>query len=237
MKIRCIAVDDEPLALKQLVAYIENVDFLELVAICQSAIEVRSYLESNSVDAVFCDINMPDLNGLDFIASLAMPPLVVFTTAYSEYAVDGFRLNAVDYLLKPFGLQDFQRAALRLKERMSLSIPEHHDSQNVIFLKSNSRIVRVDIPEIRYIEGMGEYLKVWMSCEAKPIIALLSIKKMLERLPDSFMRIHRSYVVNCAMIREVNKNRIFLDAGVSLPLGDNYKDAFLAYLDKMIVEK
>ena len=119
--ITCLAIDDEPLALQQLVAYISKVPFLELAAQCQSAMEARAFLEHDTVDAIFCDINMPDLNGMDFVKSLAAPPLVVFTTAYSEYAVEGFRVNAVDYLLKPFGLQDFQRAANRLKERLSES--------------------------------------------------------------------------------------------------------------------
>ena len=115
--IRCIAIDDEPLALQQLAAYIKKTPFLELVAQCQSAIEARQFLEQDTVDAIFCDINMPDLNGMDFVKSLKAPPLIVFTTAYSEYAVEGFKVNAVDYLLKPFGMQDFMRAANRLRER------------------------------------------------------------------------------------------------------------------------
>ena len=117
--IRCLAIDDEPLALQQLVSYINKVPFLELAAQCRSALEARQFLEQDTVDAVFCDINMPDLNGMDFVKSLAAPPLIVFTTAYSEYAVEGFKVNAVDYLLKPFGLQDFQRAANRLKDRLA----------------------------------------------------------------------------------------------------------------------
>ena len=116
--IRCLAIDDEPLALRQLVTYIQRVPFLELAAQCQSALEAREFLAEEAVDAIFCDINMPDLNGMDFIKSLQAPPLIVFTTAYSEYAVEGFRVNAVDYLLKPFGLDDFRRAANRIKERM-----------------------------------------------------------------------------------------------------------------------
>ena len=126
--IRCLAIDDEPLALQQIVAYIGKVPFLELAAQCQSALEARQFLEQDTVDAIFCDINMPDLNGMDFIKSLTVPPLVVFTTAYSEYAVEGFRVNAVDYLLKPFGLQDFQRAANRLKERLTPSPLRHQPS-------------------------------------------------------------------------------------------------------------
>ena len=233
--ITCLAIDDEPLALQQLVAYISKVPFLELAAQCQSAMEARAFLEHDTVDAIFCDINMPDLNGMDFVKSLAVPPLVVFTTAYSEYAVEGFRVNAVDYLLKPFGLQDFQRAANRLKERLSESAVA--DSDNTLFLKTDYRIVKVSIPDIRYIEAMSEYLKVWIQGEAKPIITLLSMKKMEERLPDYFMRIHRSYIINLTMIQEVNKNRVIMDADTYLPIGDMYKDDFQAYLDTKFLGK
>ena len=235
MNIRCLAIDDEPLALQQLVAYISKVPFLQLAAQCQSAVEARAFLEHDTVDAIFCDINMPDLNGMDFVKSLAVPPLVVFTTAYSEYAVEGFRVNAVDYLLKPFGLQDFQRAASRLKERLSESAPV--DSDDTLFLKTDYRIVKVSIPDIRYVEAMSEYLKVWIQGEAKPIITLLSMKKMEERLPDYFMRIHRSYIINLTMIQEVNKNRVIMDADTYLPIGDMYKEAFQAYLDTKFLGK
>ena len=233
--ITCLAIDDEPLALQQLVAYISKVPFLQLAAQCQSAVEARAFLEHDTVDAIFCDINMPDLNGMDFVKSLAVPPLVVFTTAYSEYAVEGFRVNAVDYLLKPFGLQDFQRAASRLKERLSESAPV--DSDDSLFLKTDYRIVKVSIPDIRYVEAMSEYLKVWIQGEAKPIITLLSMKKMEERLPDYFMRIHRSYIINLTMIQEVNKNRVIMDADTYLPIGDMYKEAFQAYLDTKFLGK
>ena len=233
--IRCLAIDDEPLALQQLVAYISKVPFLGLAAQCQSALEARSFLEHDTVDAIFCDINMPDLNGMDFVKSLAVPPLIVFTTAYSEYAVEGFKVNAVDYLLKPFGLQDFQRAANRLRERLgstsSVDQPVVSESDDTLFLKTDYRIVKVNIPDIRYVEGMSEYLKVWIEGEAKPIITLLSMKKIEERLPASFMRIHRSYIINLDKIQEVNKNRVIVDADTYLPIGDLYKDAFQAYLD------
>ena len=253
--ITCLAIDDEPLALQQLVAYISKVPFLELAAQCQSAVEARAFLEHDTVDAIFCDINMPDLNGMDFVKSLAVPPLVVFTTAYSEYAVEGFRVNAVDYLLKPFGLQDFQRAANRLLSRIeeggrrkentpssdishsSFVVPPYSENDNVLFLKTDYRIVKVSIPDIRYVEAMSEYLKVWIQGEAKPIITLLSMKKMEERLPDYFMRIHRSYIVNLTRIQEVNKNRVIMDADTYLPIGDMYKEAFQAYLDTKFLGK
>ena len=255
--IRCIAIDDEPLALQQIAAYIGKVPFLELAAQCQSALEAQRFLQSDTVDAIFCDINMPDLNGMDFIKSLAVPPLVVFTTAYAEYAVEGFKVNAVDYLLKPFGLQDFMRAANRLQERLvySPSLTSPHspltsnksltsplspltsENDNVIFLKTDYRIVKVTISDIRYVEAMSEYLKVWLEGEAKPLITLLSMKKMEERLPATFMRIHRSYIINLDKIQEVNKNRVIMDADTYLPIGDLYKEAFQQYVDTKFLGK
>ena len=169
--IRCLAIDDEPLALQQIAAYIGKVPFLELAAQCQSALEAHQFLQNDTVDVIFCDINMPDLNGMDFIKALVAPPLVVFTTAYAEYAVEGFKVNAVDYLLKPFGLQDFMRAANRVRERLegttatapAPSAPVASDSDaDTIFLKTDYRIVKVAISDIRYVEAMSEYLKVWM---------------------------------------------------------------------------
>ena len=251
--IRFLAIDDEPLALQQVVTYINKVPFLELAAQCQSALEARQFLEQDMVDAIFCDINMPDLNGMDFVKSLTVPPLIVFTTAYSEYAVEGFRVNAVDYLLKPFGLQDFQRAANRVLERwkveggrlkentsisdISPSTLHEMPSTDTIFLKTDYRIVKVSVPDIRYVEAMSEYLKVHLESESKPIVTLLSMKKMEERLPDYFMRIHRSYIVNLTKIQEVNKNRIIMDADTYLPIGDMYKEAFQAYLDTKFLGK
>jgi DNA-binding LytR/AlgR family response regulator len=254
MNIRCLAIDDEPLALQQLVAYIKKVPFLELAAQCQSALEARAFLEHDTVDAIFCDINMPDLNGMDFVKSLAVPPFVVFTTAYSEYAVEGFRVNAVDYLLKPFGLQEFQRAANRLLERMSprpvspAAPSSSMGDSDILFLKTDYRTVKVKISDIRYIEGMSEYLKVWVETEPKPIITLLSMKKIEERLPDCFMRIHRSYIINLNKIQEVNKNRVVMERpqgersvsgmpDITIPIGDLYKETFQTYLDTKFLGK
>ena len=237
-----MAIDDEPLALQQIAAYIGKVPFLQLAAQCQSAIEARQFLEQDTVDAIFCDINMPDLNGMDFIKSLTVAPLVVFTTAYAEYAVEGFKVNAVDYLLKPFGLQDFQRAANRIRERLENTqatnpSPLASATDDVIFLKTEYRIVKVSIADIRYVEAMSEYLKVYLVNEQKPIITLLSMKKMEERLPDYFMRIHRSYIINLNQIQEVNKNRVIMDQDTYLPIGDMYKETFQRYLDTKFLGK
>ena len=239
-----MAIDDEPLALQQIAAYIGKVPFLELVQQCQSAVEARQFLENDTVDAVFCDINMPDLNGMDFVKSLTVSPLIVFTTAYAEYAVEGFKVNAVDYLLKPFGMQDFMRAANRLKERLNdskdfsdLKAPKGPKDADTIFLKTDYHIIKVSISDIRYIEAMSEYLKVHLRNEPKPIITLLSMKKMEERLPANFMRIHRSYIINLKDIKEVNKNRVIMDAETSLPIGDNYRETFQKYLDTKFLGK
>ncbi len=240
--IRCLAIDDEPLALQQLTTYIQKIPFLELAAQCQSALEARKFLEQDTVDAIFCDINMPDLNGMDFVKSLQAPPLIVFTTTYSEYAVEGFKVNAVDYLLKPFGLDDFRRAAKRIKERLEIvSTNTQHPTPNTqpdtLFVKTDYRMVKISIADIRYIEGMSEYLKIYLEGEEKPIITLLSMKKIESRLPENFMRIHRSYIVNLHKIQEVNKNRIIMDAETFLPIGDMYKEAFQHYLDTIFLGK
>ena len=238
--IRCLAIDDEPLALRQLAAYIQKVPFLELAAQCQSAMEARKFLEQDAVDAIFCDINMPDLNGMDFIKSLQAPPLVVFTTAYSEYAVEGFKVNAVDYLLKPFGLDEFRRAANRIKERLEphAPIPSGGGEDGLsLFVKTDYRMVKIRIADVRYIEGMSEYLKIYLEGERKPIVTLLSMKKIEARLPANFMRIHRSYIVNLHKIQEVNKNRIIMDADTYLPIGDMYKEGFQQYLDTIFLGK
>ena len=255
-----MAIDDEPLALQQIAAYIDKVPYLELAAQCQSAVEARQFLENDTVDAIFCDINMPDLNGMDFVKSLTAPPLIVFTTAYAEYAVEGFKVAAVDYLLKPFGLQDFQRAANRLRERLESATSSANNTtaspattaassasatvvsgsaadNDALFLKTEYRIVKVSISDIRYVEAMSEYLKVHLKSQPKPIVTLLSMKKMEERLPANFMRIHRSYIINLDAIQEVNKNRVIMDAETYIPVGDNYKETFQHYLDAKFLGK
>ena len=240
--IRCIIIDDEPLALKQMENYIQKIPYLELVAACQSAIDAKEVLEKNKIDAIFCDINLPELNGLDFIKSLENPPMVVFTTAYSEYAVEGFQLNAVDYLLKPFGCEEMKRAAEKLKKRQeairSLQEVSQIDEDDAIFLKTEYKIVRINISDIRYVEAMSEYLRIHLVDYQRSIIVLLSMKKMEERLPSrSFMRVHRSYIINLKMIQEISKNRIMLGENVEVPIGDSYREQFNAYINSKFLTK
>ncbi len=239
--IRCFAIDDEPLALQQLVTYISKVPFLELAGQFLSAAEARQALDEEQIDALFIDINMPDLNGMDFVRSLAAPPIVVFTTAYSEYAIDGYKVDAVDYLLKPFGLDDFQRAAMKVKKQYDLQNTQPvqisaPDEDEALFLKTDYKVVRVNISDIKYVEGMSEYLKIYLN-DRKPLVVLLSMKKLEERLPHYFMRIHRSYIVNLKYIQEVNKNRVILDADTYLPIGDLYRTAFNEYIDSKFLGK
>ena len=240
--IRCLAIDDEPLALQQLANYIKKIPYLELAGQCQSALEARQLMDEELIDAIFCDINMPDLSGLDFVRSLAAPPIIVFTTAYSEYAVEGYKVDAVDYLLKPFGLDDFRRATEKVKRIYELRehaapLPEKEvQAGDSLFLKTDYRLVRISVDDIRYIEGMSEYVKIFFDTQ-KPITALLSMKKLEEQLPQHFMRIHRSYIVNLQKIQEVNKNRVVLDADTYLPIGDLYREAFNAYVGRHFLGK
>ena len=235
--IKTIVIDDEPLALQQLAAYVGKVPFLELVAQCQSAAEAREIMNRELVDAIFVDINMPDVNGMDFVRSLQAPPIVVFTTAYSEYAVDGYKVDAADYLLKPFGLDDFRRAALRVKKRYELenavtaaATPAAAPADSDLFIKADHRVMRIDMQDIRYVEGMSEYLKLYLEGQ-RPVVVLMSMKKMEERLAANFLRIHRSYIVNMRKVMEVTKNRVVMDRDTYLPVGDMYKDALAKYLE------
>jgi DNA-binding LytR/AlgR family response regulator len=175
------------------------------------------------------------------VQSLENPPMVVFTTAYSQYAVDGFKLNALDYLLKPFGIDEFRRATKRLVEKHELlnaAAVSLVDEDDCIFLKTEYKIVRISIDDILYVEAMSEYLRIHFSNGARPVTALLSMKKMEERLPSNkFMRTHRSYIVNLKRIIEVNKSHIVMAPQVALPIGDLYKDTFMAYLNSKFLTK
>lgn len=241
MNIRCIAIDDEPLALRQLASYLGRVPFFDVVASCQSALDAMRLMESEPVDVLFIDINMPDLNGLDFVRSLAQPPLVVFTTAYSEYALDGYKVEAVDYLLKPFGMGDVMAAANKVKHRYDLmhtATVSSIDQDDAIFLKTEYKVVRILIPQILYVEGMSEYLRIHLSTGQKPIMALLSMKKMEERLAARpFMRVHKSYIINLHHIMEINRSHVILDDNTEIPIGDSFRDSLNGYVANKFLTK
>lgn len=239
--IRCLAIDDEPLALRQLESYLKKVPFLDVMGGCQSAMDAMRILEEEEIDAIFIDINMPDLNGMEFVKSLQHPPLVVFTTAYQEYAVEGYKVNAVDYLLKPFGMADIMRAVEHVKERYELlhaATASPVDEDDALFLKTEYKVARVIVTDIVYIEGMAEYLRIYLDGQEKPLITLLSMKKMEERLRNhAFMRIHKSYIINLRHISEINKSRVILDTGASISIGDSYRERLTEYVNAKFLGK
>ncbi len=232
--IKCIAIDDEPLALKQIVAYIDKTPFLQSVGQFENAVQALSFLQGNDVELMFVDINMPDLSGMDFVKALTYPPKVIFTTAYSEYALEGFRVDAIDYLLKPIGYADFLKAANKAKERINSQVSETIDiksNEQFLFIKSEYKILRINLADIKYIESMREYLRIHMENQ-KPVMALMSMKKMEGFLPaKSFMRVHRSFIVNLNKITTVERNRVVFDKDVYIPVSEQYKTAFQEYLD------
>lgn len=241
MMIKCVAIDDEPLALKQLAYYLQKVPFFELTATCQSALEAMRLFDTNDVDVMFIDINMPDLNGLDFVKALDRPPMVVFTTAYQEHAIDGYRVGAIDYLLKPFGMNDSMRAAERVRQQYELrhaAALSPVDEYDAIFLRAEYKVVRIVVKRIVYVEGYGEYLRIWLDNQDKPLTVYLSMKKMEERLDGHcFMRVHKSYIINMHYIAEINKSRILLDTGADVPIGDSYRDKLQDYVARKFLGK
>lgn len=237
--IKCVAIDDEPLALTQIVGYIKKIPFLNLVEACSSAFQAMEVISKEEIDVIFVDINMPDLNGLDFVRSLVRKPIVVFTTAYSEYAIEGFKVDALDYLLKPFGYNDFLKSANKVKQQyelLTLSQNQQNDDSH-IFVKTEYRIVRLNVDSIIYIESMSEYVRIHTTHD-KPIMSLLSMKVMEEKLPENkFMRIHRSYIVNLQKIIEVTRGRLIMEGQVYLPIGEQYKETFNNYLSRSFLGK
>lgn len=235
MKIKCICIDDEPLALKQLAGYIKKIPFLELVAECDSAAEAGEILADNEIELMFVDINMPDMSGMEFVKSLTEKPYIIFTTAYDEYAVEGFVVEAVDYLLKPFGFDRFQTSATKVKRLIELKsqAPEIVQSNKEhLFVKSEYRLLRIELSDIKYIESMHEYVSIHLTT-GKPVMTMISLKSLEEQLPkDSFMRVHRSYIVNLAKISVIERSRIVFDGKVYIPISDQYKAKFQEYIDK-----
>ncbi|OUQ54829.1 DNA-binding response regulator [Alistipes sp. An116] len=238
--LKCIAIDDEPLALRQIAAYIAKVPYLELVARFNNALEAQQRLAEEKIDLIFVDVNMPDLNGVDFVRGLVERPMIIFTTAYSEYAVEGFKLDAVDYLLKPFSFADFSRAAAKANSLYELrhnqrpaQEPETEAlprDREYLTVKADYKVSLVRIADILYIESEGEYVRLHLA-NGTAITTLFRLKNMETALPsDSFMRVHRSYIVNLRAIHSYIKGRIYLNDSEYVPIGENYKEAFLNYI-------
>ncbi|RMF08188.1 MAG: DNA-binding response regulator [Candidatus Neomarinimicrobiota bacterium] len=231
--ITCIAIDDEPLALKQIAGYIDKIPDLKLLGTFSSAVKALEFLHTHDVDLLFVDIQMPDLSGMDLVKSLARPPKVIFTTAYREYAVEGFAVDAADYLVKPISFAAFAKAVDKTRQRYFSREPSPALRQegHFLFIKSEYKIIRLDVDDITYIEGMRDYVRIHL-IRGKPVLSLLDLKAVAAYLPaDRFLRVHRSYIVNLSRIRSIERNRIYIDEDVIIPVGERYREDFRRFLD------
>lgn len=242
MVLKCIAVDDEPLALKLVETFIEQTPFLQLVQSCDNAIEAMSLIREQQPDIIFLDINMPNLSGMELARLLQEQqgtlPKIIFTTAYNHYAIEGYRVNAVDYLLKPFSYEEFLRAAnkvLQLTEEASGQFQSiTADDDDFIFLKVEYQWVRISLKDILYIESLKDYVKVHLENSTKGLMSLISLKALEEKLPSlKFMRINRSFIVALDKINSISKNSIFINK-TEITVGEQYKETFKTIVDKWL---
>ena len=230
MKLKCAIIDDEPLALGLIESYVKKTDFLKLEGSYASAVEAMSQLTKHPVDLLFLDIQMPELSGMEFSRMLPPTTRIVFTTAFEQYALDGYRVNALDYLLKPISYTSFLEAARKALQWFEL-MHRQFDERESIFVKSDYKLVQIELRNILYIEGLKDYIKIYEEGAAKPILSLMSMKSMEEQLPASrFMRVHRSYIVQKDKIRIIDRGRIVFGK-TYIPVSDSYKQAFQDFLD------
>ncbi|AXE20220.1 DNA-binding response regulator [Runella rosea] len=248
MTLNCIAVDDEPLALGLVSVFIEKTPFLHLVGKYSSAIEALQALHHQQVDVIFLDIQMPDLTGIELARVLGQSqqggagPRIIFTTAFNNFAIEGYKVDALDYLLKPFNYEEFLRAATKAKAYFELinrpaptaapatTAPEPEEDS--LFLKVEYQLVRVSYNDILYIEGLKDYVKVHLQSTTKPVLSLTSLKALEDRLPArKFMRVHRSFIVSLDKITSLTRNNIQI-GNVTIPVSDQYKDTFTQFLNK-----
>jgi DNA-binding LytR/AlgR family response regulator len=229
-QLRCIAVDDEPLALDVIENHLSSFKDFKLVAKCNNAIEASECVKNQDIDLIFLDIQMPEISGISFARSLDKPPMIIFTTAYSEYAVEGFELKAVDYLLKPISFSRFERAIEKVREYNQLRINVKQaettelDSEH-IFIKANQKLIKIRYDEIQYVEAFADYVKIFIP--EKRIVTLQTMKKMEQKLPPHlFQRIHRSFIIGINHIDSYSTSEVEIN-GVKMPIGKNYKSAFI----------
>jgi len=230
--IKCIAIDDEPLALELLERYISGFSSLQLVKTFDDAIEGAAYLKVNKVDLLFIDINMPDLTGLDLVAGLKQKPLIIFTTAHKKFAHEGFELDALDYLLKPITVERFQRAVNKALEQFKFQKVVESGTPTALIVRSEYKIVRIELADIEYIEAMEDYIKIHLLSSTHPVLTLMSIKGILEKLPPNlFSRIHRSYVVPNAGVKSIQNKKVRLSTDKELTVSDSYLDFISQWKD------
>jgi DNA-binding LytR/AlgR family response regulator len=227
--ITCLAVDDEKLALELLEDNIRQVPFLQLVKGCSNVFEAMETMHETKIDLIFLDIQMPGIGGIQFIKSLESQhkPMIIFVTAYHEFAIEGYELSVLDYLLKPVAMDRFLKAANKAKEFMESRKDQPVFPNEFIFVQSEYNLVKVDLHTISHIEGLKDYIKIHVEDATRPIITRMSMKSMEEQLPpSSFMRIHRSFIIHVNKIISIRKGRVKLSKA-EVPVGDNYHDAFM----------
>ena len=246
MAMRCIAIDDEPLALRQIAGYISKIPTLELISTFRSAVVAKEWLKENEVDLIFVDINMPDMTGVEFVQTLDVKAMVIFTTAYAEYAIEGFKLSAIDYLLKPFGLNELSRAAEKAQslyelyqlqegveknQEQSEEVEESAEESGVLSVHADRKTHIVKLSNIVYLESAGEYVRLHLADGTK-LVTLFRLKNMESSLQSAqFMRVHRSYIINLDHVSGYTKGRVFLTNEDYVPIGDSYKEQFISRVE------
>lgn len=238
-KIACLIVDDEPLALSLTESYVRKTPYLDCVGKCSNAIEAMHLLNSLKIDLLFLDIQMPELNGIQFSKTLSRDIKIIFTTAFNEYAVEGFKVDAVDYLLKPFDYGEFLRAANKAREWISLLNAkqqplvrtEQQEEEQFIFVKSEYKQVKIILSDILFIEGLKDYVKIWLDGNPKPVMTIISLKALEGELPaDKFMRVHRSYIIALHKVESVERSQAVI-GNMRITVADQYREKFLDFIE------
>jgi DNA-binding LytR/AlgR family response regulator len=221
--IRCIAIDDEPLALQLIAEFASRIPFLALEQTFTNPDEASKWLQSNNIDLLFLDIQMPDVNGIQFYKSLPQKPQVIFTTAYSQYAVEGFNVDAVDYLLKPFEFDRFLKAVYKAREYMEFLSSQELQLAS-IFVKVDYQLMKINLKDIELVEGLDDYIRIHI--KPRPVLTLMTLKSLQEKLPQQeFVRIHRSYIIPVSKIESYGKNKLRV-AGKEIPVGSSYGEVY-----------
>ncbi len=237
-KISCLIIDDEPFALDLVESYVKKTPFLELKGKCLNAFEAMQIVGSEKIELIFLDIQMPDMNGVEFSKTLSPEVKIIFTTAFKDYAFEGFKVNAVDYLLKPFNYQEFLKAANKAMQWLGINNssnveerPENNYKANFIFVKSEYRQVKINLDDVFYFEGLKDYIKIWLSSQPKPVLTLMSLKMLEQELPpDRFMRVHRSFIIALDKIESVERSQIIINKE-RITVADQYKSRFQSFVE------
>ncbi|WP_218747109.1 MULTISPECIES: LytR/AlgR family response regulator transcription factor [Winogradskyella] len=235
IKITCVIVDDEPMALNLVESYVEKTPFLDFKKKCSSAIEAMEYIKTNPVDLVFLDIQMPDLTGLEFSKMLPKETRVIFTTAFDHYALEGFKVEAIDYLLKPFDYAEFLAAANKANAWFELVKGQKQsivsEEKEFLFVKSEYKQLRIKLADVLYFEGLKDYIKIWIKDNPKPILTLMSLKSLEEELPSTqFMRVHRSFIVSLNNINVIERSQIIIN-DQRITVSEHYKPKFVEFIN------